>query len=129
MFTPFDNEQLLLDDQDDDIYNSLDYKLLSEGEGKGKGKHKQASDGKMDTSVYSSSQSPLKMVFKKKAGTMTTVNTSSGTSDPISNTSLTKSSRKESTTADPSKMTETIPSPVQVIIRVYITSTVKLNLN
>ena len=126
MITPFDNEQLLLDDKEDDIYNSLDYKLLSEGEGKGKAKHKLVSDGKMDTSVYSSSQSPLKMVFKKKAGTMTTVSPPSATCDPVSNTSLTKSSRKESTTADTVRTTETLPSPTQVILQVDFTLNVKL---
>jgi hypothetical protein len=102
------------------VYNSLDYKLLSEGEGKGKVKHKQASE---DTSVFSSSQSPLKMVFKKKAGTITTVSPSS---DPVSNTSLPKSSRKESITTDQAKTTETLPSPSQVILQVHFALNLKL---
>ena len=112
LITPFDNNRLLLDDREDNVFNSLDYKLLSGGEGKGKVKHKQTAE---DTSVYSSSQSPLKMVFKKKAGTMTTVSPSV-TPVPALISSSTNSNKNESITVDPVKTTEKLPSPTQVIL-------------
>ena len=112
--TPFNNDQLVLDEQEDAVWNSIDYKLLAEGEVKGTSKYKQISESNADTSVYSSSKSPLKMVFKKKSGTITTVSPSV-TPEPTSFVNKLKNSRKESLTKDPGIPAETFASPSQVI--------------
>ena len=114
LVTPFDNEQLMFDEQEDDDYHSIDYKLLKEGEGKGKSKHKQSSDSNVDINVFSSSKSPLKMVFKKTSNSMITVSPSV-TPEPATSSSLAKTSRKESLTDEPLRITESFPPSPQVI--------------
>ena len=114
LVTPFNNDELLLDEQEDEMCNSIDYRLLG-GEVKGTSKYKQIPDSNADTSVYSSTKSPLKMVFKKKSGTMTTV-TPSVTPEPISSANTFKSSRKESISKDLGKPAESFASISQVIL-------------
>ena len=108
--TPFDNEQLLQHDEEYEISKKLEYKLIS-GEEKGKLKYKQIAESKSDTSVFTSSKSPLKMVFKKTSSTMTV--SPSVTPEPISSI-VTKNSRKESVSNVPEKLVETFASPSQV---------------
>ena len=114
LISPFNNEQLLLDDQEDEICNIVDYKLMAGGEGKGKSKYRQICESKSDTTVFSSSKSPLKMVFKKTSTSMTTVSPSV-TPEPAAFANVTKSSRREPYVNEPEKPTETFTSPSQVL--------------
>ena len=97
-------------DEEYEISKKLEYKLIS-GEEKGKLKYKQIGESKSDTSVFTSSKSPLKMVFKKTSSTMTV--SPSVTPEHISSIA-TKNSRKESVSNVPEKLVETFASPSQV---------------
>ena len=108
--TPFDNEQLLQHDEEYEISKKLEYKLIS-GEEKGKLKYKKISESKSDTSVFTSSKSPLKMVFKKTSSTITV--SPSVTPEPMPSIA-TKNLRKESVSNEPEKPVEAFASPSQV---------------
>ena len=100
---PFDNGQLLLDDKEDDFLQSMEYKLLSDGEIKGpQPKYKQISPNE-GSSTPMTAKSPLKMVFKKTSNSMTTVSSSvSAEPSPIGSVSSTKSLKKKSAVASES---------------------------
>ena len=97
-------------DEEYEISKKLEYKLIS-GEEKGKLKYKKISESKSDTSVFTSSKSPLKMVFKKTSSTITV--SPSVTPEPMPSIA-TKNLRKESVSNEPEKPVEAFSSPSQV---------------
>ena len=115
--TPFNNDQLLIEEQEDEVFNIVDYRLLTEGEAKGPSSYKQISESSVETSVYSSSKSPLKMVFKKTSGTTTV--SPSVTPEPSLPTNKLKISKKQALSRDLGKAAESFDSPSQVTIVDY----------
>ena len=113
MITPINQEQLLLEDKEDKIIQSIKYKFLSDGEGGERLKQRQESN-KTDTTVISSSKSPLKMVFKKTSSSMT-VSPSVTPTPPVSS-NLKTNNTTESFTEDLRIPTDTSPSTSQVRI-------------
>ena len=97
-------------DEEYEISKKLEYKLIS-GEEKGKLKYKKISESKSDTSVFTSSKSPLKMVFKKTSSTITV--SPSVTPEPMPSIA-TKNLRKESVSNELEKPVEAFASPSQI---------------
>merc|ERR1712141_603947 len=100
-------------DEEYEISKKLEYKLIS-GEEKGKLKYKKISESKSDTSVFTSSKSPLKMVFKKTSSTITV--SPSVTPEPMPSIA-TKNLRKESVSNEPEKPVEAFSSPSQNVVQ------------
>ena len=105
MISPFNIEKLLREDEEDRIFQSVRYKVLAEGEVGERSKHKS------DTTVMTSSKSPLKMVFKKTSSSMT-VSPSVTPTPPISS-NLKLSNRNESFVDESAIPTDTSPSNSQ----------------
>ena len=115
LITPINYEQLLLEDEEDKIFQSIKYKCLSDEEGREKLRQTKDSN-KTDTTVISSSKSPLKMVFKKTSSSMT-VSPSVTPTPPVSS-NLKTNTTTESFTEDLRIPTDTSPSTSQV--KVYV---------
>ena len=115
--SPFDVDQLSLIEKEEEFLNSMGYKLLTEGEIKGSKKYKQISLSDTSTSNQSSSKSPLKMVFKKKSDTITTVSSTSLTPEAPLPASLSKVSKRKEFAKDSGITTESFTSPSQVYTR------------
>ena len=70
LISPINNERLMIEVEEDRIFEAIKFKVLAEGEVEERFKHKQTSS-QSDTTVIASSKSPLKMVFKKTSSSMT----------------------------------------------------------
>ena len=119
LITPINYEQLLLEDEEDKIFQSIKYKCLSDEEGREKLRQTKDSN-KTDTTVISSSKSPLKMVFKKTSSSMT-VSPSVTPTPPVSS-NLKTNTTTESFTEDLRIPTDTSPSTSQVKVYVVLSS-------
>ena len=101
----------MLEVKEDRIFEAIKFKVLSEGEFEERFKHKQVSS-QSDTTVISSSKSPLKMVFKKTSSSMT-VSPSVTPTPPVSS-NFKPNNRNESFAEVLAAQTDTSPKNSQV---------------
>ena len=104
----------MLEVEEDRIFEAIKFKVLAEGEFEERFKHKQVSS-QSDTTVISSSKSPLKMVFKKTSSSMT-VSPSVTPTPPVSS-NFKPSNRNESFAEVLATETDTSPTNSQVKYR------------
>ena len=101
----------MIEVEEDRILEAIKFKVLAEGEFEERFKHKQVSS-QSDTTVISSSKSPLKMVFKKTSSSMTV--SPSVTPTPSVSSNLKPNNRNESFAEVLATQTDTSPTNSQV---------------